>query len=95
MYFWLLLELVVSASTGDFVNVGTGVDQSIKKLAETICEVVYQDIQGRVCEISWDTSKPNGTPKKLLDVSRLHNLGWKASMPLREGIRKAYEDFQK
>jgi GDP-L-fucose synthase len=68
------------------INVGTGQDISIKELAEMIKEIT--GFQG---EIEWDTSKPDGTPRKLLDVGRLHNLGWQHQTELEDGIRKAYE----
>jgi len=71
-----------------FLNVGTGVDLSIRQLAEQIAAVV--GFQGR---IEWDTSKPDGTPKKQLDVSRLQTLGWRASIPLEKGLKLAYQDF--
>lgn len=80
--------------TGDFVNVGTGVDQTIKSVAELVRDVVYADTNGRTCAMEWDSSKPNGTPKKLCDVSRLSALGWKASVDFRTGIEKSYEDFK-
>jgi GDP-L-fucose synthase len=68
------------------INVGVGEDVSIRELAELVAEVVgYQG------EIVFDRSKPDGTPRKLLDVSRLHGLGWRASIPLREGLRQTYE----
>ena len=67
------------------LNVGTGVDCSIRELAETIAEVT--GFGGRLV---FDASKPDGTPRKLLDVSRLRALGWQASIPLREGLRDAY-----
>lgn len=81
--------------TGDFVNVGTGKECTIKELAETIEEVIYSDVRndGRKCQMDWDTSKPNGTPRKLCDVTRLNNLGWKASVYLYEGVKIAYNDF--
>ena len=61
---------------------------SIRELAETVARVVgYQG------EILWDTNKPNGTPRKLLDVSKAKKLGWKYKTELEEGIRLAYEDF--
>lgn len=78
---------------GEFVNVGTGYDLSIKQLAETVRSIVYEDDPLRTCSIVWDLSKPNGTPKKLLDIHRLENLGWKAKTEFREGIRIAYRDF--
>lgn len=70
------------------INVGVGEDITIKDLAETIKNIV-----GFEGEIIWDASKPDGTPKKLLDVSKLNNLGWKAKTPLVDGIRQTYEWF--
>ena len=70
------------------INVGTGEDVTIREVAETVADVV-----GYEGEIVWDTSKPDGTPRKLLDVSRLENLGWKASVRLEDGIRRTYEWF--
>jgi GDP-L-fucose synthase len=55
--------------------------------------IVYADSPGRTCAIEWDTSKPNGTPKKLLDVSRLASWGWKAETSLETGISLAYEYY--
>jgi GDP-L-fucose synthase len=72
------------------LNVGVGEDQSIKALAELIKEVV-----GFSGTINWDTSKPDGTPRKLLDVSRIEALGWKAQISLEDGIRNTYEWFLK
>jgi GDP-L-fucose synthase len=69
-------------------NVGTGTDVTIRELAETVMDVV-----GFGGEIVFDASKPDGTPRKLLDVGRLERLGWKASIGLREGIALAYADF--
>ena len=71
-----------------FYNIGTGTDVTIRELAETVMSVI-----GFSGKIVFDTSKPDGTPRKLLDVSRLGDLGWKASTPLREGIALAYRDF--
>jgi GDP-L-fucose synthase len=73
-----------------FVNIGTGEDLSIKELAETI-----QKIVGYEGEIDWNTDKPDGTPRKLMDVSKINNLGWKHKIALEEGIRSVYEDFKK
>lgn len=70
---------------GDWINVGVGEDISIAELAEVIREVVGYD-----GAISYDTSKPDGTPRKLLDVSVLHALGWRAKIGLREGIAQTY-----
>ena len=72
-----------------FLNVGTGEDLTIRSLAEQIAEIVgYEGC------IDWDTSKPNGTPKKQLDVSRLKSMGWQASIPLEKGLKLAYSDFK-
>ncbi|MDP3713041.1 MAG: GDP-L-fucose synthase [Mycobacteriales bacterium] len=70
------------------INVGTGVDVTIKELAELVQRVV-----GYSGELAWDTSKPDGTPRKLLDVSRLETLGWKASIELEDGVRSTYAWF--
>lgn len=70
------------------VNVGTGTDVTIRELAETIASIV-----GFEGEIVWDSSKPDGTPRKLMDVSRINNLGWKHSIDLKDGIRQVYADF--
>lgn len=71
-------------------NVGSGSDLSIKELAENIQKVV-----GHQGEIIWDTTKPDGTPRKLMDSSRLRSLGWYPEMQLEEGIRDTYQWFQK
>jgi GDP-L-fucose synthase len=70
------------------INVGTGVDLSIKELAETI-----QSIVNPSAVINWDTSKPDGTPRKLLDISRLRALGWEPSVDLSDGLASTYEWF--
>jgi len=69
-------------------NVGTGVDVTIRELAELVMQVV-----GFTGQIEFDASKPDGTPRKLLDVSRMRNLGWQATTTLRDGIALAYSDF--
>ena len=69
-------------------NVGTGVDITIRNLAETI-----QKITGHEGQIIWDSSKPDGTPRKLMDVSKINELGWKHEVDLEEGIQKTYEWF--
>ncbi|MCA5004075.1 GDP-L-fucose synthase [Sphingobacterium sp. WQ 366] len=71
-------------------NVGTGHDITIKDLAETI-----QKIVGHRGEINWDSSKPDGTPRKLMDVSKMNELGWKHQVELEEGIQRTYEWFLK
>jgi len=70
------------------INVGTGVDCTIKELTETVAKVV-----GFEGSIEWDTSKPDGAPRKLMDVSRLRNLGWSYSIELEDGLRDAYQWF--
>jgi GDP-L-fucose synthase len=70
------------------LNVGTGVDVTIREAAETVARVV-----GYTGEIVWDTSQPDGTPRKLLDVSRLAALGWRARIGLAEGLASTYADF--
>src|SRR5216110_1680734 len=82
------LLLLEKYDSPDIVNVGYGEDISIRELAELICEVLGFD-----GELAWDTSKPDGTPRKLLDVSKLRALGWKPAIPLRDGIKRTYEWF--
>ena len=72
----------------EIINVGCGEDVSIRELAELICDVV-----GFTGNLTWDTSQPDGTPRKLLDVSKLHGLGWHHTIELREGITRTYEWF--
>ena len=88
-----LMESKNASEIGEFVNIGTGVDLSIKELASLIQQIVYSDKPGKNCLIKWDTSKPNGTPRKLLDVSKMTSLGWQAKTELAEGIKKAYEAY--
>ncbi len=76
------------ADPPDWVNIGTGTDITIKELYETVAAVV--GFKGRVV---WDAGKPDGTPRKLLDVSRLAALGWRARIGLREGIEKTYASY--
>ena len=73
---------------GEFVNIWTGNDLTIKELAEMVKHIV-----GFKGAVEWDKDKPDGTPQKLLAVERLHNLGWKYSTPLYEGIEKSYNWF--
>ena len=72
----------------DWVNVGTGTDVTIKELTETVASVT--GFPGRIV---WDSSKPDGTPRKLLDVSRLAKLGWRASIALDDGVKRTYQSF--
>jgi len=83
----------LSNSAGDFINIGSGKDLTIKELAEKVRDAVYEDLPGRACHIDWDVSKPNGTPRKLLDVSRVTALGFSPKINLTEGIKLAYENF--
>jgi GDP-L-fucose synthase len=84
----LCVFLMNHYSGDETVNAGTGKELSIKELTEMVAEVT-----GYEGEIRWDTSKPNGTPRKLLDVSKAEKLGWKYRTELKDGIRLAYEDF--
>jgi GDP-L-fucose synthase len=79
------VHLMARGYDGPLVNVGTGTDVTIRELAQTVMEVVGFD-----GEIVFDRSKPDGTPRKLLDVSRARALGWQARVPLHEGIARAY-----
>ena len=82
--------LMENYSGTEFVNVGTGEDITIRELAEMIRGIV-----GFTGNITWDTSKPDGTPRKLMDVSKIKQMGWKPEIDLPTGIRSAYEDFLK
>jgi GDP-L-fucose synthase len=73
----------------EIINVGCGEDISIRELAELICDVVGFD-----GELAWDTTKPDGTPRRLLDVTKLRALGWKPAIALRDGIARTYEWFR-
>ena len=86
---FILREFVMSNYSGnETVNAGTGKELTIKALTELVAKVV-----GYEGEIKWDTTRPNGTPRKLLDVSKATKLGWKYRTELEDGIRLAYEDF--
>jgi len=81
--------LMENYNDSTLVNIGTGVDVTIKELAETIREEV-----GFEGNIKWNTDKPDGTPRKLMDVSKLHDLGWKHTIELKEGIRLVYAEYK-
>jgi len=83
----------LSNPAGDFVNVGCGKDLTIKELAEIIRDVVYEGVSSKTCRIDWDASKPNGTPQKLLDISRITAIGFSPKTVLTEGVKLAYKDF--
>jgi GDP-L-fucose synthase len=90
-----VMETLGAAEVGEFVNVGSGEEISIAALAALVSDVVYEDVPGRTCGIVWDASRPNGTPRKLLDSSRLHGLiDWRPVTPLAEGVKAAYADFR-
>jgi GDP-L-fucose synthase len=76
-------------SDEQFINIGCGSDLSIRELAQVVQRVV--GFNGR---IEWDQSKPDGTPRKLMDSSRIFALGWKPKIDLQTGIARAYHDFQ-
>ena len=82
--------LMESDYSGPLLNIGTGEDLTIRELAETVMSVIGFD-----GNLIFDSSKPDGTPRKLLDVSALHALGWKATTSLKEGIAASYQDFLK
>ncbi|OGH96379.1 MAG: GDP-fucose synthetase [Candidatus Melainabacteria bacterium GWF2_32_7] len=83
-----LMKNYETKDIGEFINIGTGTDCTIMELAETIKQIV-----GFKGKISLDLSKPDGTMQKLLNVSRINTLGWKAKTTLEEGIKKSYQDF--
>lgn len=82
----LLMENYDAKSTGEFINIGAGKDITIKELAKMISRIT--DYRGRV---EWDSTKPDGTPKKLLDISRIQDKGWNAKISLEKGIKKTYK----
>lgn len=88
-----VMERLSASDVGEFINVGSGIEISIADLAEQIRAIIYEDAPHRECEIVWDTDMPSGTPRKLLDTSRLTGLGWSARTSLSEGIRLAYADY--
>lgn len=86
----LCIFLMNNYNENETVNAGTGKEITIKELTELVAKIV-----GYNGEILWDTSKPNGTPRKLLDISKTKKLGWKYKIELKDGIKYAYEDFLK
>lgn len=91
----LVMENLSAVEVGEFVNIGSGFETSIASLAELVRDIVYADEAGRSCSIEWDAARPGGTPRKLLDSSRIMAMGWSPTIPLAEGIRLTYEDFLK
>lgn len=84
-----LIFLMDNYTGTEFINIGSGKEISIKDLAFTI-----KDVVGYTGDIVFDSSKPDGTPRKLMDVSRLNALGWEAKTSLQDGVTKTYEWFQ-
>jgi GDP-L-fucose synthase len=84
-----VLFLMENYSDGDIINVGSGVDYSIKELAEMIADIV-----GFSGQILWDSSKPDGMMQRLLDVTKLTNVGWNASTPLEDGLKLTYSYYK-
>jgi len=83
------LFLLENYDSPEIINIGAGLDLTVRELAAMICEVV-----GFEGELTWDASKPDGTPRKLLDITRIESLGWKPTIPLREGVARTYEWFK-
>jgi GDP-L-fucose synthase len=84
------IYLMQHYNDSEIVNIGSGEEISIKNLAYLV-----KDVTGYTGELTFDTSKPDGTPRKLLDCTKIHNLGWKHRVTMREGLEKAYSDFVK
>lgn len=84
----VILFLMERYNSPEIINIGSGEDMTVRALARMICEIV-----GFKGELEWDRTRPDGTPRKLLDVSRITELGWKPRIPLREGIARTYEWF--
>lgn len=85
-----LIFLMKNFSQKEHINIGTGVEISIKELADLIKNIIgFKD------EIIWDTAKPDGVPRKLLDVSKINNLGWKAKVALKQGLKEAISEYKK
>jgi len=83
------LFLLRNYDSPEIINVGSGADLTIRELAELVCDVV-----GFRGELTWDRSRPDGTPRKLVDISKIKSLGWKPTISLREGITRTYEWFK-
>ena len=71
------------------INVGTGKELTIKALSQLVCQTV-----GFTGEVLWDTTKPNGTPRKLIDVSKLHSLGWQHKVEIEDGVERLYQWYR-
>lgn len=84
------IYLMQNYDDGEIFNIGSGEEVSIKHLA-----LLVKDAVGYSGELKFDTSEPDGTPRKLLDCTKLHSLGWKHSITIKDGLKTAYEDFRK
>jgi GDP-L-fucose synthase len=84
------VPIAQSESEAPLLNVGCGEDLTVRELAELI-----RDVAGFKGQLAFDASKPDGTPRKLLDVSRMKALGWKAAIPLREGLEAVYREYSR
>ena len=89
----LCVFLMNNYSGNEAVNAGTGKELTIKELTIKELTELVAKVVGYTGEIKWDTTKPNGTPRKLLDVSKAANLGWTYKTELEDGLRLSYEDF--
>jgi len=83
------VHLMKTYSGAELVNIGTGEDITIAEFARVVAEIV-----GYSGDIAFDSSRPDGTPRKLLDVSRLEKLGWRATTPLHDGLKRAYAAYR-
>ena len=92
---FFLMQEKNASEIGELINIGTGYDLSIKELANLIRQIIYTDKPSKDCDIKWDTGKPNGTPRKVLDISKLTSMGWQAKTDIKDGIAKSYTDFLK
>lgn len=84
-----MVHILIHYSSPDIINVGSGIETSIAELAEAVCEAVSYD-----GKLVFDRTKPDGTPRKLMDSAKLRGLGWSPKTPLTKGLRAAYEHFQ-
>ena len=82
------METKDAKDIGEFINIGSGTDMTIAEIAQLIKETV-----GFEGVLVYDKTKPDGTPLKMMDVSKINKLGWKAKTPLKEGLKTAYNDF--
>lgn len=82
--------LMNTYSSDQIINIGTGIDHTIKECVELLTSII--DYKGKII---WDTTKPNGTPKRLLDITKIHELGWKSKTNLKDGLIEMYDWFKK